>query len=239
MLCTDCKSRIHSSVVFDIMPRLPQLPIFEGKFIKPFNSLFRSSGHPDRMNASKVGISAVLHSTDVFRFELNSSTLMFGPTDPMATLWGISAWLHDLGTSMVSRFDFFHLADVYRCDLDAATSTAGPMDSVSMVWIVYGWLHGSRASQVSPFTVFPPFVIQTLNLELYSFDLHPAALTPESNDSIGMFQVNYGWLRCAGASTVSCFVLLCCIDLYRYELDSSALTAGPDKSIWTICMADG
>ena len=239
MLCTDCKSRIHSSVDFNIMPRLPQLPIFEGKFINPFNSLFRSPGHPDRMNVSKVGVSAVLHSTDVFRFEFNSSASTFGPTDPMATLWGISAWLHNLGMSMVSRFNFFCLVDVYRCDLDAATSTVGPMDSVSTVWIVYGWLHGSHASQVSPFAVFPPFVVQTLNIELYSFNLHPAALTPESNDSIGTFRVNYGWLRCAGTSVVSCFVLSHCIDLYRYELDSSALTVGPDKSIRTICMADG
>ena len=191
------------------------------------------------MNASKVGVSAILRLTDVFRFKFNSSASMFGPMDPMATLWGVSAWLRDLGTSVVSRFDFFRFADVYRCDLDAATSTAGPMDSISMVWIIYGWLRGSRVSQVSPFAVFPPFVVQTLDLELYSFDLHPAALTPESNDSIGTFQVNYGWLRCAGTSVVSCFVLSHCIDLYRYELDSSALTVGPDKSIQTICMADG
>ena len=184
LLCADYNSRMASSVVIDVVPRLPRLPIFEGKFIKPFNSLFRSPGCPDCMNASKVGVSTVLRSTDVFRFEFNSSVSTFGP---MATLWGISAWLHDLGTSVVSCFDFFCLADVYRCDLDAATSTVGPMDSVSMVWIVYGRLRGSRASQVSPFAVFPPFVVQTLDLELYSFDLHPAMSTPESNDSIGTF----------------------------------------------------
>ena len=150
------------------------------------------------MNASKVGISAVLRLTDVFRFEFNSSASMFGPMDPMATLWGVSTWLRDLSMSMVSRFDFFHLADVYRCDLDAATSTAGPMDSILMVWIIYGWLHGSRASQVSPFAIFPPFVIETLDLDLYRLDLDAVASPAGSNDPIGSFRMISAWLHSAG-----------------------------------------
>ncbi|KIM66757.1 hypothetical protein SCLCIDRAFT_21555 [Scleroderma citrinum Foug A] len=151
MLCTDCKSRIHSSVDFNIMPRLPQLPIFEG--------------HPDHMNVSKVGISAVLHSTDVFRFEFNSSASTFGPTDPMATLWGISAWLHDLDVILMWPRRRWVLWTPYRRS---------------------GSFTGGCAVPMHP-----------------SFDLHPAALTPESNDSIGMFRVNYGWLRCAGTSVIS------------------------------------
>ena len=59
------------------------------------------------------------------------------------------------------------------------------MDSVLTVWIIYGWLRSSRASQVSPFVSFPPFVIQTLDLELSGYDLDPIALTAGSNDSMG------------------------------------------------------
>ena len=83
----------------------------------------------------------------------------------------------------MSCLDLQRLVNIFRSDLHAATSTAGPMDSISTVWIVYGQLRGSRAYQVSPFTFLLLFVIETLDLEPCRFDLHAAALTPESNDS--------------------------------------------------------
>ena len=73
---------------------------------------------------------------NVFRFEFNSSSSTFGPTDPMATLWGVSTWLRSLGTSVVSHFDFFRLADIYRLNFDVATLTPGSNDPIGTYWIV-------------------------------------------------------------------------------------------------------
>ena len=134
-LCADCKSRIRSSVVTVVAPRLPQHPVLQGKLIKPFNSLFRSPFRPDRVNASKVSASVHSRSTDVCRLDPDAAALTVGSVDSVSTVWRVSEWLHGLGMSAVSLFVFSHrfvthMLDLhlYRSDLDSTMSTAGPMD---------------------------------------------------------------------------------------------------------------
>ena len=195
---------------------------------------------------SKVSLLDLIRLTDVCRFRFDAATSTLGSNDPIGTYGEVSAWLGSLSTSQVSRLVFLRCfvtdpldLGLYRCDLDAATLMAGSMDSVSTFWKVSGWLHNVAMSQVSHFMLLRLIHADVLNLELYRYDLDSIPSTPESNDSIGTFRVDYRWLRCAGVSAVSRFVFSHCIDLYRCELDSSALTAGPDESIRTICMADG
>ena len=135
LLCVDCKSHNSSSMVFNIAPKLPQHPRFKGKFIKPFNSLFRSPFRPDHVNASKVSASVHSCSTDVCRLDLDAAALTVGSVDSVSTVWRVSEWLHGLGMSVVSLFVFSrrfvtHMLDLhlYRSDLDSTMSTAGPMD---------------------------------------------------------------------------------------------------------------
>ena len=56
----DCNARGSSSVVIDFMATLPLLPIFEGKLIKCSDMLSRSPHQLDRVDAFKVGVSAIL-----------------------------------------------------------------------------------------------------------------------------------------------------------------------------------
>ena len=138
----------------------------------------------------------------------------------------------------MSCLDLQRLVNVFRSNLHAATSTAGPMDSVSTVWIVYGRLRGSRASQVSPFAFLLLFVIEALDLEPCRFDLHAAALTPESNDSIGMFGIISAWLRGADAFEVSHFDFTALADFCRFNLDPSASPSTRNVSVRTLCRMD-
>ena len=113
------------------------------------------------------------------------------------------------------------------------------MDSVLTVWIVYGWLRSSRASQVSPFVSFPPFVIQTLDLELSGYDLDPIALTAGSNDSILTLSSVSMWLCSAHAFEVSRFDFLHLADVYSFEFDASASPSMFNVSVRVVCGSDG
>ena len=189
-LCADCKSRIHSSMVFDIVPRLPRLPIFEGKFIKPFNSLFRSPFRPDRVNASKVSASVHSRSTDSCRLDLDAAASTAGPMDSVLTVWSVYAWLRNASAYLVSHFNFLCLIDLYSFNLNPATSTPWSIDPIAMFRWEFGWLRGLGTSAVSRFTLLHWFLIDMLDLDLYRFDLHAtASASPsnKSNDSIGPF----------------------------------------------------
>ena len=50
-----------------IAPRLPRHPGFEGKYLQPSDSLFRSPQRLGCVNVSKVGISTISHLTDISR----------------------------------------------------------------------------------------------------------------------------------------------------------------------------
>ena len=84
-------------MVFNVAPRLPQLPALKGKFIKPFYSLFRSPDRPDRENVFKVSTSAVSRSTDVCRSRFDVAASTAGSIDPMDTVGRVSGWLRGLG----------------------------------------------------------------------------------------------------------------------------------------------
>ena len=126
----------------------------------------------------------------------------------------------------VSHFDFCGLADICRYGFDVAALTVELNDSISTVWRDSRWLHDVGTSQVSRFAFLRYFGIDTLDLDVYRFDLHPAVLTPESNDSIGTFGRVSGWLHCIGEYPVSCFIFSRCIDLHSFEFQSSTSTAG-------------
>ena len=113
------------------------------------------------------------------------------------------------------------------------------MDSVLTVWIVYGWLRGSHASQVSPFVSFPPFVIQTLNLELSRYDLDPIASTAGSNNSVSTLSSVSVWLCGTHAFEVSRFDFLHLADVYSFEFDVSASPSTFNVSVRVVCRSDG
>ena len=155
-----------------------------------------------------------------------------GSNDPTGTSRKVSAWLHGAGTHPVSHFDFCGLADICRYGFDAAALTVESNDSISTVWRDSGWLRDVGTSQVSRFAFLRYFGIDALNPDLHRFDLQSSTSTPGSNDPMQTFRVVLGWLRYAGASAVSHFVILCLfvvdtldLDLYRFNLDSSGSTA--------------
>ena len=153
MASVDCNLRKTSSVLSVIVPRLPRLPIFEGKFIKPFNSLFRSPHQPDRVNVSQVSLLDFQRLINVFRFDLHAIASVAGSNDSISAVWRVSGWLRDVSTSQVSRFAFLCYfgvdmlnLDVYRLDLDLNRSTAGSNDPIQTFGFVLAWLHGVCAS---------------------------------------------------------------------------------------------
>ena len=92
---------------------------------------------------------------------------------------------------------------------------------------------------VSPFAVFPLFVVEMLDPDLYRSDLYFSTLTPGSNDPIGMFRVILGWLCCAGVFLVNRFVFLRLADFYSFKLEPSVSMSMPNESVRTVCVSDG
>ena len=243
-LCADCKSRISSSMVLNIMPRLPWLPALKGKFIKPFYSLFRSPDRLDRVTAFKVSPSAPFRSFNVSRSRFDTATSTDESNDSVSTFWMVTGWLHESGALQVSLsvflcrfvvqtldlelyrsdFDsaavtpgsvdlpvtfqvvsgwlcyagaypvsfpvFWRLADLYRFRFDSSTSTPRSIGLQATLWRVYEWLCRSGMSMVSRFTFLSWIDTDVLDFELYRSDLDGIASMPESNDSIGMFEVD-------------------------------------------------
>ena len=60
----------------------------------------------DRVNASKVSPSSVLHSTDISRFHFDAATVTDGSVDPTAMFRSVSEWLRESGMSQVSDLVF-------------------------------------------------------------------------------------------------------------------------------------
>ena len=226
-------------MVFNIAPNLPLHPIFEGKFIKPFNSLFRSPFRPDCVNASKVSASVHSRSTDVCRLDLDAAASTAGPMDSVSMVWSVSAWLHDASAYLVSRFDFLRLIDLYSFDLNPAASTPRSIDPIATFQREFRSLRGPGTSAVSRFALSCWFLIDTLDLDLYRFDLHVDGSTAGSNDPIQTFRVVWRWLHDVLAYPVSRFDFMRLADFSRYGFDSSMSTARPNKSVQTICMVDG
>ena len=80
------------------------------------------------------------HLADPYRFDLWSSTLMLESIGLPAMLWGVSMWLRNVSTYLVSHFIFSHCfvidmlgLELYRCDLDSITS---PVLDINIV-VVY------------------------------------------------------------------------------------------------------
>jgi len=81
-------------VVFVIVPRLPQHPEFEGKFIYPSDLFSRSPYWLQCVNTSKVGVSAISRLTDICRCDLDSPMSTPGSIDSIGLVWAVSGWLH-------------------------------------------------------------------------------------------------------------------------------------------------
>ena len=118
------------------------------------------------------------------------------------------------------------LIDVCRYGFDAAASTFGSNDPAGTSWRVYKWLGGLGTFQVSRFSVLHLFTVDALDLEHYRYDLHPAALTPGSNDPIGSFRVISAWLHDSGVSQVSVSVCFRPINVSRFEFNTATSTPG-------------
>ena len=145
-------------MVFNVAPRLPRLPIFEGKFIKPFNSLFRSPHRPDRINASQVSLLDLQRLINVFRIGFDAATLTAGSMDSVLTFWKVSRWLHNVAMSQVSHFVLLRLIhagalnlELYRYDLDSIATTPWSIDPMETFGAGLGWLRESGMSAVSDF----------------------------------------------------------------------------------------
>ena len=97
--------------------------------------------------------------------------------------------------------------NVYRFRFDAAASTPGSNDPIGTSGGVSELLRGVGAYPVSHFVFSSLIVVETLDLELSRFDLHPAASMLGSNDPIGTFRVVSAWLCDSRAPQVSRFDL--------------------------------
>ena len=162
--------------------------------------------------------------------------------DSVSTVWSISAWLRDASTYLVSRFDFLCLIDLYSFDLNPAALTPRSIDPIATFRQEFGWLRGPGTSMVSRFTLLRWFLIDTLDLDLYRFDLHAAVSTSpsnESNDSIGPFRCISAWLRATHTFEVSRFDFMCLADFFSFDFESSASTSMHNDSIQTFCVSDG
>ena len=138
--------RRHSSVVTIVAPRLPLHPGFNGKLLQSSDLLFRSPCRPQRVIAFKVGVSAVSHSTDICRFNLDTSVSTPGSNDPIGTFQIVSRWLRNPIVSQVSHFDVLRLADlcsVYPLDLEPSVSMSWSNESIRMIFETGGW-HGQH-----------------------------------------------------------------------------------------------
>ena len=85
------------------VPRLPQHPGLHGKPIQPSDMLFRFPPQPDRVNASKVGVSDCFRLTNVYRYEFYSSALTAGSMDPTEAFGNICRWLRGVCASKSFR----------------------------------------------------------------------------------------------------------------------------------------
>ena len=172
---------------------LPLCPGFEGEFLHPSDSLFMSPWRSGRVNASKVGISAVSHSTDISRSRFNSTVLTPRSMDLPATLWSHYEWLRDSGTSAVSYFSFLSCfvvqtlnLELSRLDLDAATSTLGSNDPVGSFRIVSAWPHRSGVFLVGQFNFW-------CLANIYSFDFKSSTSMLTPNGTIRTLCGTDGW----------------------------------------------
>ena len=89
------------------------------------------------------------------------------------------------------------------------------MDSIWTVWRVSEWLRELGTSQVSRFVILCLFVIDTLDLDLYRFNLDSSGSTARSIDLQATPRRVSVWLRSAGTLQVSPFDVLRLVDIYR------------------------
>ena len=237
-LCADCKSRISSSMVLNVAPRLPQLPALKGKFIKPFYSLFRSPDRPDRITAFKVSPSTPFRSFNVSRSRFDTATSMDESNDSVSTFWMVTGWLHESDALQVSLSIFLRRfvvqtldLELYRSDFDSAAVTPGSVDLPATFRVVSGWLRYAGTYPVS----FPVFWRLA---DLYRFGFDSSALTPRSIGLQATLRRVYKWLRRSGMSVVSRFTFSSWIDtdaldfeLYRSDLDGNASMPESNDSI--------
>ena len=236
-------------MVFNIAPRFPWLPALKGKFVKPFYSLFRSPGQLDHVSTSKVSASAFSRLTDVSRFRFDAAMSMLGLVDLPEMFRVMSGWLRSVCASKVSHFDFLPPVvidalnlELHRFDLDPITSLSPfneSNDSIGPFWIISWWLHSSGEYLVSHFILSCWFLIDTLDLDVYRFNLHPIASRTGSNDLNQTFRIICRWMCGTHAYPVSCFDFSSYADIYRLEFDSSASTAPCNESIWMFFRTDG
>ena len=144
-----------------------------------------------------------------------------GSVDIQVTFRNVCGWLHDVGAYLVSHFIFFccFVTDVldlelYRSVLDSSVSMAQSIDLQATPRRVSTWLSGLGTSLVSRFCRF-----RLADFCRFNFD--STALTPGSNDPIGMYGVGLGWLHESGTSMVSDFVFSHLIDTNTLDLESS------------------
>ena len=98
------------------------------------------------LGTSTVSCFALLHLADthalnleLYRLDLDSTTLALGSNDPIRTFGVSLGWLRCMSAFQVSHFDFLQLADVYRCNFDSSMSTSTLNGSVRMVWTSEEW----------------------------------------------------------------------------------------------------
>ena len=115
-----------------------------------------------------------------------------------------------------------------------AALTVESNDSISTVWRDSGWLHDVGTSQVSHFAFLRYFGVDVLDPDLHRFDLNPTMSTAGPMDPTGMFRNVSGWLRCTGASAVSCFDSSRLADVSRFDLDPSASPSTCNESVRTV-----
>ena len=134
---------------------------------------------------------------------------------------------------LVSLFVLLHWINLYRFNLDPTMLTPGSMDLTGTYRGVSLWLCSSGTFQVSGFDFLCIFVVDTLDLEPYRFDLVSSMSMPGSNDPTGTFRNVPMWLRSAGAFGVSIFIFWRLTDVSRLDFDSTTSPSMSNESVRT------
>ena len=122
-----------------IVPRLSWHPGLKGELTNCSDLFSSSLNQTDCINMSKVSLLDFMHSTDVFRCDLDMAVLTPGPMDSILMLWSISMWLHCSDMFLVSHFNLWGLADFCKFKFESLASTLMPNASIQMFCGIGGW----------------------------------------------------------------------------------------------------
>ena len=151
-----------------------------------------------------------------------------------------------VNASKVSAFDFFHSTNISRLRFHPSTSMSGSNDPTGTSQKVSAWLRGAGTHPVRHFIILRLFVVDTLDLDLYRFNLDSSGSTAQSIDLQATPRRVSAWLSGLGTSLVSGFAFsswigadMLDLEVYRSDLDGNTSTLGSNDPMGTFAVVCG